>query len=583
MSRLGVMLLVWGASLALVSCAGGKKNEKKDEDQGDPSAFLDDPVEKRPVKPKKMGVVMIPSAPSEVGIELDGKPTGWDLDREARVFDDGKNVEDGGRMRSGASDASMRVAMKADEGYLYFWLESFDDVIIEDDDRGGLPVDGLVLWLRDPGLERVANSLPEGTGTRGEIVTDLALLFTPDGRVRRYDSTKPFEKSAVRWVPFKTDKGWGVELAIAAEVFPHVHSFPIEQIAFRVELLDGDDTKRPGVQTRMSMLPDQRDGSPRFAIADTGGILPHGDAVGDVSLPDPIGFWTRGKEKQWNFTSIEHVPRLWRYLQQDDAFREQISKDPELDRVCNLANFDRHLVDVLESRSKRHRVGLMVCAAREVKGSCKGGAKTRLYWLHYVPDGTGWFFDEATDVLGADLPQCYREANKGKPLHTNFSLLPLEFYGSDIWLVGFKRALEERDYTEETLGAWIMNSTRKKGGLLREVVISRTAAEGRERLQTKTSSYFVQVDGNKGLDMCELERADPQTCASHNQGCRNYERGGGTEVHLHTWQPDKQKFDRYMLSKHPRCKHDFDFSRREGFLLLHTGTRVGLLPSVAND
>jgi hypothetical protein len=38
-----------------------------------------------------------------------------------------------------------------------------------------------------------------------------------------------------------------------------------------------------------------------------------------------------------------------------------------------------------------------------------------------------------------------------------------------------------------------------------------------------------------------------------------------------------------MLSKHPRCKHDFDFSSREGFLLLHTGTRVGLLPSVAND
>ena len=567
---------------ALISCTGGKKNEKKDEKPGDPSAFLDDPVEKRPVKPKKTGVVMIPTAPTDLSIEFDGQPSGWNLAKEARTFDSGKNVEDGGRMRSGASDASMRVAMKSDAGHLYFWLEAFDDVVIEEDDRGGLPVDGLVLWLRDPGLERVANSLPEGAGTRDEIVTDLALLFTPDGRVRRYDSSKPFNQQAVRSIPFKNDKSWGVEVVLKAEVFPHIHSFPMEQVAFRVELLDGDDKKRLGVQTRMSMVPDKKDGSPRFALADVAGVLPHGEATGDVSLPDPIGFWTRDEEDGWDFTSIEHVPRLWRYLQPDDAFRKTVLEDPELDKYCNLARFDRHLEDLLESRSKRHRIGLLACAAREVKGACKGG-KTRLFWVHYTPDGDGWGFDEAVDVLGADLPQCYKTANRGKALHSNFSLLPLEFYGSELWMVGFKRGLSERDYTEEAHGAWIMHSKRKKkGALLREVITYRIAADGRERLHTRSASHFVKVDDRKGLDMCEIERIDEQTCSSHNRGCRDYERGGGTEVHLHTWDPDKEKFERYMLSKHPRCKHDFDFAKREGFLLLHTGTRVGLLPSVAN-
>lgn len=590
-----LVMLAWAVLVvAPLGCSGSKeaqkKDQKKDQAEGseeDDADFLDDPVDVKRAdrrKPAQSGEVFIPTAPAEPALPIDGEASGWDL-KKARSFGGKEHVEDGARFWSGDSDASLRVAVESDEGFLYFWLEVKDDTIIEERDDRGEVVDGVVLWLRDPKLERLAERLPPGVEASEDLVTDFALVFTPDGLVKRHDGFgDEFEALAVQSVPFKSSGGWGVEVAIALEALPHLYSLPLTEVAFRVEQLDGDEPKRPGVQTLVSMLPRASKGAPRYAKLGTGGVLPHRDAQGGVATYEPLGYWTR-EAQAWSYTSLEVVPRYWRYLEAEDAegFEEALRSSKTLRELCNTSRNDMRLFSPMQSRSGKHRVGLMLCAAREVRGRCKGDARSKLYWVHMTPAGDGWELEEHADVYDGELKQCEREALEGEPLYENFSMMPLDFISTDIWAVGWTRSLSERGYREEIEGSWLFDA--RRGGSRSAALVSRKViADGDTRTLSTTRSYFVAVDDVSGYDLCEVEDLEEQDCRGFDSRCETRRHGKTRLTHIKLWVPDAGVFEPYMLSKHPGCKAtNFRFAEREGYMLLHTGGRVGLLPSVANS
>lgn len=584
-SRSRALLCV--ALLALAACSG-KKQQARADAQDTLSQFdqegdgLDAPVRPGASKPKSAGMLMIPGAPAQPSVPIDGEPTGWKLEESARTFEQKSMVESGARHWRGARDASLKIAVQADAGWAYFWLEVKDDTIIEAQDRLGNPVDGVLLWLRDPGLHKLAKSLPDGVAYNADIAQDVGLLFTPDGTVREAQG-RELVPGAVTATPFKKKGAWGVEVAISLEVFAFVSQLPMEQLAFRAEVLDGDDPKRLGVQTRLSMIPGKDEhGEPRFALYGAGGLLPHREASSQVYAPEAIGYWERGAT-QWRQVSLEVLPRTWGFFEGADAFMEEVAAGALLDEACNPARHERHVSGVMESRSGRHRTGLLECAAIKVEGKCAAGARTKLFWMHLVSgteQGQAWELKQLVEVLPkTSLKQCHGEAERGEPLYQNFSMTPLEFLGAQVWVLGWQRTVKQPDYTERVDGAWIFSTARR--GRVHQLIARSDVAEEQARVVSRTTSHFVDVDEEQGLDLCELERIQEQTCGAHDRECETDELGRSVQVHLHTWSPKVQAFDRYMLSKHPRCKHDFDFSSRPGYLLLHTGERVGVLRSSA--
>ncbi len=525
---------------------------------------------------------LIPVADGEASISIDGAASGWDLGRDARVFDEKRHVVDGARFWTGREDAGLRVAVKADASYVYFWLEVSDDVVLNKEDASGYPVDGIILWLRDPKLEALAERLPEGVDAEDTLVTDLGLLFRPDGRVQRVDRYgNELYARAVRSVHFETERGWGVEAAIATEVLPTMYSLPMTEVAFRVEQIDGDEPDRLGVQTRMSAIPPSQKG-PRYAVYSTGGISPHLPVQGPTSRADALGYFTRD-EDHWRYKAIEVVPRYWSYMEErTEAFAQNIAEAGTLDTLCPPARFDQHILSAMESRSGKNRAALMMCAGRTVDGACDGSATSKLYWVRMTPDVDAWRLATSVEITPKALPQCLdAPAKTSAPLFTDFSMLPLDFIDPYTWAIGWRRVTRGDRFDEEIWGAWMIH-TKKEQGIIGEVRHFARTDDLDERSLMEAQVYFAEVDEVKGKDICAIHKVDEQYCDRFQTGCATRQRGRTTLLDIDMWQPRKKTFEGYMLSKHRGCRFDFNFAEREGFLLWHTGRRLGLIPSVAN-
>ena len=177
-----VFALVSATSLALSACsttASAERVEVTDETptQDEAADLLDAPVDVADIEAAKAArraelqeeqgadyLIPLASSPEPL-VKIDGDAEGWNL-REAKVFKDKRYVEDGVSLWSGSKDASMRVAVRSDDSFVYFWVEVRDDVVISEDDGSGDPVDGVIIWLRDPNLERMVSQLPDGTDAR---------------------------------------------------------------------------------------------------------------------------------------------------------------------------------------------------------------------------------------------------------------------------------------------------------------------------------------------------------------------------------------------------------------------------------
>lgn len=576
-------------SFALLSaCSSPAQQRNKDgslAEDDDPTALLDDPVNlpksrKATVKAQDDASYMLPQAGQKPGMPIDGKFEGWDA-KSLKTFTDKSLVELGPQFWSGPDDLSMRVGLKSDDSFVYLWLEVKDDVVIEQDDERGNPVDAVVVWLRDPKLESMFSSLPDGVSVDRDIVTEIALAFSPSGRVRLLESQGQELPDGVVWSEsFKTPTGYGVEVALRAEVFPFVASMPLAQMAFRVEALDGDEPKRLGVQSRMSMLPRKGAEAPRFALTDLGGMLPSWPVDGVPGRADGLGLWRRKADKKsWAYTSYEVLPKHWVYMDELSGLEQQLKKQDIFQKVCNKARFDASMLEAYRSISDKHRAGLFLCSARKLNGRCPDQAQSRLFWVHMARKDDLWELKQSVEVFSEPMSQCADAPVDGELFRRSFATFPLDFAGSMIWAIGWKEEQRASGYYAQADKVAILNLARKEQQLVGEVSPQQITAEEDTRSLSEVKIYFVELDDEPGFDICEIERVQEQTCRSLNAQCQTRANGTSTLTHVKTWSPAKGAFEPYLLSKHPLCTHDFSLDKQAGYMLMHLGNRIGLLPS----
>lgn len=577
--------LAFTMALVMASCSTSKNarntapaDEMSDED------ILDEEVTPTDVdqKPTSDDLLSLPTPSESPAIELDGENSDWE-DKALRAFDKKTSVQSGKRFWKSKKDASLKLGARADEGWVYFWLEAADDKVIEEDDENGDPVDGIVLWLRDPNLESLLTQLPAGVELEEEVTSEIALLFTPDGQVRRFDgAADDVQHDAIQSAPFVKKGGWGVEVAIRLEALPFAFNLPMSDVAFRVDMLDGDDPKRLGIQTTFTMLPTAANEPAKFARLSTPGLLPHHEARGALDRPEGFGYWSQDGA-QWTYNSLEVQPRYWKYVKDPTEFAEIIKENKVFSRICNKATYDQRLTAVMSSRSDKHRVGLFVCASREVEGECKSGAKARIFWVHLRDDREeGWTLENAMEMTEkGPLTQCISSAPANEAYLDGLSMIPLDVIDTNLWVIGWRKTLEQDDYTAKLHGAWLFNA--KQQHLFNDIITYKSVADGNEREFATTSPFFIEVDKVQGYDLCEVEHLREQHCQAHNQRCETYGAGESKQVFMRMWVPKAKGFEPYMLATHPMCKGDLTFNERKGYLLVHTGSKLGLIPSAKNN
>ncbi len=576
-----------GCSLAtlalLTACSSAKPAARADREDApgeDAEALLEREVKldpKQAARAQAEVAFTLPKPPPDPAISVDGKFDDWQAS-DLRSFQGKPLLEDGPSFWRGDADLSFKVGVKADAAFVYFWIEVRDDVVIRQDDARGKPVDAVTVWLRDPGLSTLKDVLPEGVRVDSGLVTDLALVISPTGRVRRGDERAGGLPSGVVYAEaFDTPTGYGVELAVRAELFPQVSTFPLQELAFRVDVSDGDEPERLGVQTRMSMLPQRGADAPRFAIYHTPGLLPHLETSGDAPpRAKSLGFWVRG-DASWSFSSYEVTPKHWRFMHDMKDFGAQLQRVDALQEVCNAARTDRALLEAYQSSSGNHRVGLVTCASREVDDTCPDDAQTHVYWVYMQQQDGQWRVRQHLPVFPEPLPQCSNSAPDQGPVLSRFTIFPLDFIDPATWAVGWYKRHEVSDYLEEAEEVAILHVKRPNNPMSARLAAYRIVADGEERTEQTSRIYFTPVDEVEGVDICQLERIHEQSCARFNTQCKTRPHGRDMLTHTKLWEPRAQRFEHYELSKHPNCRGDLDFTKRDAYMLVHIGQRIGLM------
>lgn len=579
---LALALIVAGSSGCKTSQARGV-DPFAAADQEEEADLLDEPVDQREARPRTDGDATVegvafelPEPPESMSKQIDAEVDDWDANR-ARAFDSSRFVVEGEQFWSGADDASFRVNVDSDAGHVYFWIDVRDERVV---DAGSEQVmaDGIVLWLRDPKLEAIVEALPAAVRRQQRVRPEMAILFTPDGQFWRYDDKDgQLYRAGIEAKTKKMANGYRLEAAVTLGVLGQVASLPTEDIAFRVELMDGDEPDRRGEQTRMSMLPDET--GPRFALYNVGGWLPYQQAKGQPPRPGALGRWMRG-EQGWTFDSFEVVPTHWLVMQDVSGFDAALANSDTLAELCPAARAERELVEAYQSRSGRHRAGLVLCGSRAPGGQCPDDAQSHLYWVHLQPDGQGWKLANYSEVTPDPLAQCPNQP-ADDVFYTDFSLVPLEMLGSSVWGVGWTARSEEGAQKITEKGVWFFKAGSKEP-YLGKAPTEKIEAASRSRSVSTSRVYLTPVDDAKGLDICEVEKVEEQTCRATNRGCQTGERGKTVRTHIKMWSPKNGRFEPYLLSKHRRCGPSFDFGQREGYMLLHEAGRLGVMPSPAN-
>ena len=570
--------------LLLGSCAAPPKQTKvererlSDEDIDD---ILDEPVDvdRTPktaaAERQRMELPPTPDAPSR---DIDGSPEDWSK-KDLRVFSSKGQVESGDRFWSGSKDLSFRVGVSADGGYLYFLVDVTDDRVLSNDDDG--LTDGVVLTIRDPNLDNLVKSAPAGLKLRDLVKAETSLVFLPDGRYRRYRSDAELPDNMGVVAVAEKKNGYVVEIGFQIEAFEQVSSIPLQDIAFRVDVLDGDEEDREGTQTVMSTLPDRGNDDPRMAIFPVGGLLPHYEVDTAPPRKNAIGSW-EVRDKAWDFVPFEVVSKLWVTVDDAKAFEQALRESDTLKELCKSSRKDVRLIDSYQSRGGGYRAGLVLCGDRDVKGKCPQGSISELFWVMLKPSGGDWRLEKAVPAFDAPLPQCATMAAPEQPYYHRFSLFPMDMISSATWAVGWTHSTVSPGLDEESIGISILNVDKDRaysGSAL--TYEKRSTAD--QRVRTTARVYLTKVDKDDYLDLCQIEDYHEQYCTGVDRGCRTEEHGRSILTTVQMYNPRTARFDRFELSKHPGCPADLDFTKREGYLLLQTRGRVGFLPSPASS
>lgn len=517
----------------------------------------------------------VPEPPAEPSKTIDGEFDDWDA--SFKSFERESLVVDGQSFWDGSSDASLRVAADSDRGYLYFAVDVTDDRVIDAESADPF-ADGVVLWLRDPGLVELREMLPESFRAGEEFQTELGVLFTPDGQYWRRGDRGNLYREGIDSEAVETEDGYRVEMALQLGILQEVAELPLEQVAFRVELIDGDEPERRGVQSKMTTIKPSQAGEPRWALLDLPGWLPHAPLEGKPPREGALGRW-RLEEKGWNFQSFEVAPSRWRLLGDSTSFEELLEKGDVLDEVCSEARNSRRLVEGFEDRRGKHRVGLVLCGTRATDGRCPDEATTRPFWVHMKSGGGGWTLEKALPVTDEPLEQCPGESGDERAgFHHDFSLLPLEMMGPTHWAVGWFWRAESGAEQERKSGVWFLNTEKEQPNVGQAQTYRREAGPS-ERTVGRSRIFLTRIDDVEGWDVCEVEHISEQSCAGLNRDCEPKPRGQSATTHIRFWRPEEGRFERYVMSKHRNCSTSFDFSEREAYMLFHRRQRLGLIAS----
>lgn len=521
-------------------------------------------------------MLLLPETPEKPSRDIDADADDWETGKFRR-FETASAVESGKQFWSGRNDASFRVGVDADDGFLYFLIQVKDDEIVEAP-MGEDPTDGVVLWLRDPGLDALGAALPSSVGLDEYIDAETGIVFYPNGRVETWGDADDldFNKIMLHEVDQRKN-GYVLEIALRLEAFEEVSAIPLPDIAFRVELLDGDEPDRPGYQTKLSTLPDREDDAPRFAVFNAGGLLPHATVGSPPPRVNAIGRW-KLEEDQWNFASFEVVPKYWATLDDAPAFEKALLKSDTLSEVCGVARKDIHLVEAYQSRGGKFRTGLVLCGQRSNGQRCPENAKSNIFLVNLEPDGDGWRVEKAINVLEKPVSQCTYHDIPGEKFYSHLALFPLDVLGPTVWAVGWTRTIVDSSRDEEAFGVTLLNTKYEVPHLGTTLTHERRSYVD-ERIIGKSSVYLTYVDDDDNVDICQIEDYTEQGCTGIDRGCRTYEHGRTVLTHIQMWNQKRRKFERYELSKHRGCTARFDFSDADGFLILQLKDRIGLLPS----
>ncbi len=573
------------AALLLAAC-GGSAPQKVD-DSKDPADFLDAPVDNggsgsdtRASADEAM--MVLPPTPEAPGKSIDGKVDDEEWNSSAfRRFDKKSIVQTGTGFWKGASDASFRVGLESDAGYIYFAVQVKDDTVIPNGDET-LFSDGVVIHLRDPALDSLVESLPKSMNIRDKIMSQTAIAFLPNGAFFRYgDSDAPIAGEMIYSAVDVRKNGYVLEVALQMEVLHQVSTLPLDEIAFRVEVFDGDEPDRPGAQTMLSILPDRGDDAPRMALYSAGGLLPHGKVASRPPRERSLGRWEHNSG-EWTFLSFEEVPKLWMTVADRSAFNEALASTEVLDELCRSSIKDIELLEAYTSRGGGFRAGLLMCGARNPTGSCPKGSQSNLFWVGLKKNQDQWVLEKWTNVFGEPLQQCTNTTNKGGMLYEEFSLFPVDAIDDNVWAIGWTRKQNADWGTEAINGVNFVNIERD--GPIASVTTQRRESQAHQRIRANSSVYLMPVDNDKKLDICQLETVLEQDCQDVDRGCVTKDHGTYVHSIIQFYKPRTKRFERFELNKHPKCSAiTFKPKDVDGYLLLQNEGRVGLVRAGEED
>ena len=531
-------------------------------------------------------LVVIPLASEVSAVVVDGKAEEWEA-ADIKEFSGKEFVVKGQSFWRGEDDLSARVGVKGDGNYVYVWVDVKDDTLVA---KGG--ADTLTVWLHDPELATLRQKIPAGFVKGIPESQGVGLRWDPGvsgvsvvGGGREEFSLEELESKKVR-----TAQGWAVEAKIALEALGQVSSLPLRAVAFALEVSDGDDLERPGPQSVMQVFPgEEKGGAPQFAQVELAGVLPHREATTPQGLGgEVLGFWQVDQGGQsWRYVPLDSASALWRPMHDAQELQQSLRQQPGdvLAGQCAQATHDLHVVKSFSLPQGGQRTALLMCAAREQEGRCPTGSKSTLLLVSLGPKpGGGWEVRKGVRALDAPLAQCLSSPalpeGEETTFYDRFSMLPLDFLDDEMWAVGWRLTMRGSQVSESSVGVTFLTlgpGAKGSDGFLAEVWPWRLRSHGTDQSLDTSQFYFVQLDGKKGLDLCEVQTRIWRACQGFERGCAMALNGLSRHTQIKMWNPKRRALEESLNPAHKRCLYDFSKAPVDGYILVHTGSQVGLL------
>ena len=561
----------------LVGCASTPDEEfdpfeAADEDDTDLLDRPRDSDEERPRRTQRPSTsdddtwFIIPEASDEPARPIDASVDGWDLD-DRRHFEDVDHVYRGQTNWRGPDDVSFSAIVDSDESHLFFLVDVTDDRVV--DSHPSSPVDGVRFSLRDPQLDELLDALPEILQDRLSLDIETHYTITPDGSL--YPASDVVDVATAR-----TDDGYRVEAALPLESLAYVSEMPLGDIAFRIDVYDGDDPGDSEPSKAMSAI--IGDGQPQFAVTSTPGLLPSTAPQSAPPRTDALGRWAHDGG-QWNFQNFEFISRRWGSVDDLDETATELPDTDQLPDICSDPDNERRLVDAYDHRSGSHRVLLALCGTPPSDGQCPTDASTQLVWASLSNNGDDWNVDAAHPVFSEPLAQCPTSAPDDHRRVHSFSFLPFDALGSQVWGIGYRSIDSGSRYRDEETTVRLVDP-RSPDFTLLERQLQRRYASGREQILYDSRIYVTDLNDEEGLDLCEVENIREQYCDGFMDNCETIDRGHEVLTHVDLWDSDEHRFEDFLLSRHQNCRGSTDFDDiAPGFQIIVVGNRLGLLPT----